>query len=193
MRSRSASAVSPGSDRARLLEDHRPGVDALVDEMDGDAGLRDAGSEGVLDRRRPGKAGRSDGWTLIAVKPLEEGRREQVHVPGADDQLDLGSAASRPSPGRAPPARRSPRAGRRPWGAPPARLGPARLRPRRSRRRRRSGALVDQRLQVRAACPRRGRRSLGPGDALDATSRPITGKQRSASAPGRRRRSRCRG
>ena len=47
----------PGADGHGLLEDHRPGVDALVDEMDGDAGLGDAGSECVLDRGRAGEGG----------------------------------------------------------------------------------------------------------------------------------------
>ena len=57
----------PGPDGHGLLEDHRPGVDSLVDEVDGDAvsetPAASASSIGVV----PGKAGRSDGWTLIAV------------------------------------------------------------------------------------------------------------------------------
>ena len=48
----------PGG-RARAPGDHRPGVDALVDEMDGDAGLRAAraSSIGVVPGRRAGATG----------------------------------------------------------------------------------------------------------------------------------------
>ena len=48
-----------------LLREHRARVDAVVDDEDRDARLARAGCERVLERRPAGKAGSSDGCTLI--------------------------------------------------------------------------------------------------------------------------------
>ena len=59
---------------------------------------------------RPGNEGSSAGWTLIirSAKRATNAGREQLHVAGEDDEVDLaGLRASRRSRGRAPRGRRS--------------------------------------------------------------------------------------
>ena len=145
----SVSARVVGHDRHRLLDDHRARVDPLVHEVHGDAGLGDARPRAPPRRgRRPGKAGRSDGWTLMtASKRSRNAGRQQVHVPGADDEARRRARrASPPSRRRAPRGRRSRRARRRP---PPRPRGAARAgAPRRDR----AGARRDD---ARGSPPRR--------------------------------------
>ena len=78
-------------DRHRLLAEHGPRVDALVDQVHGHAGRLDARVESAA--RSPacrGRTGSSDGCTLTirAGKRSRNGRRQQVHVAGEDDELD---------------------------------------------------------------------------------------------------------
>ena len=84
-------AVAVGRDRHRALEDDRAGVDALVDEVDGDAGdpRRRARAPG-RSRRGPGNDGSSAGCTLMIrfAKRRDERRREQLHVAGEHDEVD---------------------------------------------------------------------------------------------------------
>ena len=55
-------------DRDRLLSDDRPGVDALVDEVHGDARLaRRPPRAPPRPRACPGRPGSSEGWTLMTV------------------------------------------------------------------------------------------------------------------------------
>src|SRR3954469_9871483 len=72
-----------------LLYDDRPGVDALVDEVDSDADHLHAVVDGLLDRPEPGE-GREQRRVDVhdaAGKAADEGRAEDLHEPGQDDQL----------------------------------------------------------------------------------------------------------
>ena len=141
-------------DRQRLLPQHGPGVDALVDEMHGHAGLDGACRERVVDRVGAGKR--------------RQERRMDVHDPrreAVEERASSGGACSRrarrarrraprarsPSSGRAPRGRRGSRGRTWPPEARPRGRGSGR------RRRLRFAATaadrqpgVDQRLQVRA-------------------------------------------
>jgi hypothetical protein len=50
-----------------LLREDRPAVDAFVDQVDGRAGLCDAGRELLLDGVRTGNAGSSEGCTFTTA------------------------------------------------------------------------------------------------------------------------------
>ena len=119
--------------RHALLREHRPGVDALVDEMHRGPGLGRAGGERVLDGVRPGEGGQQRRVDVDdpAREALEEARPQQVHVAGADDELDaVRRRASRPSRRRARRGRGSRRARRRRSAMPAAlRRGRARATP----------------------------------------------------------------
>ena len=85
-----STSVSRGSTGDLLLHDHRPGVEALVDVVDGHAGRLDAGGERVVDRVRAGEGGQQRGVDVddAAREAVEERRRQQVHVAGEHDELD---------------------------------------------------------------------------------------------------------
>lgn len=75
-------------DRHPPLQDHRAGVDSLVDEVDGDPGLLDAGLERLADRVEPGEA-RQQGGVDVDDPPREAGDErfgQQLHVAGEDDE-----------------------------------------------------------------------------------------------------------
>ena len=81
----------------------------------------------------PGKSGSSDGWTLTTApgKRSRNGRREEVHVAGEDDELDaLRLRASRPC-ATSRSARSGSRRARRPRSGRRVRARRARARPRR--------------------------------------------------------------
>ena len=156
--------MSPGSIVDPLLRDDRAGVHALVQEVDGDAGLLRAGRERLADRVEAGEGRQERRMHVDAREAREEAGREELHVPGADDELDIvrgeplghrvvavlaaGVVLQRERGGRHPAARRV-RA--------PA-LPPCSRRPRRPAARRR-GAPAGS-----CPCPRRGRRSREPAD-----------------------------
>ena len=79
-----------GEHRHALARDHRAGIDSAVDEVDGRRRRRRARREHVLERmgarelRQRGRVHIDD--TLR--EPCEERRPQQVHVAGADDELD---------------------------------------------------------------------------------------------------------
>ena len=108
--------------RDRALEQDRPGVDALVHEVDRDADDLHAVVDRLLDRpdaRERGQQRRVDVDDAVGESRHERGR-QQRHVAGQDDELGaLRDAPSRPSPRRAPCGPRSRRGGRRPSGSLP--------------------------------------------------------------------------
>jgi hypothetical protein len=57
-------AIAPSGYSDLALEDDGARVDALVDEVDGDAGRLDARLQRLSDRVEPGEAGSSAGWML---------------------------------------------------------------------------------------------------------------------------------
>src|SRR6185312_15775246 len=74
--------------RDLALEDRRPGVDPLVDEVDGDAGDVDARLERLADRVEPGE-GRQQGGVDVddaVAEAADEGGAEQLHVAGESDE-----------------------------------------------------------------------------------------------------------
>ena len=77
-------------DRHPFLPQDRAGVDPVVDEVDGGAGLVDTGPEGLLDRvsAREGRQERRVHVDDRARETVEEAGPEEVHVARADDELD---------------------------------------------------------------------------------------------------------
>ena len=110
--SRSRSAAT--GDRA--LQDDRPGVHPLVDEVHRHPGRpRPRRRAPGRSRRGPGRRAAAPGWTLTTRlrKRRDEAVAEQLHVAGEDDQVGLPvTRSSRPSRRRAPRGPRSRRAGR---------------------------------------------------------------------------------
>ena len=76
--------------RHALGGDHGAGVDAAVDVVHGRRGLGHAGREHVVDRVRAGELGQRRRVRVhdAAREALEEAAPQQVHVPGADDEVD---------------------------------------------------------------------------------------------------------
>ena len=70
------------------LQDHRAGVDAGVDEVDGHAEDLDAVGERLLDRAETGERGQQRGVHVDdgAGEAREESLAEQLHVAGEHDQ-----------------------------------------------------------------------------------------------------------
>ena len=89
MRSCRSSTVSPGRTSHGGLRQHRPGVHAVVDEVDGRAGDLDAVGERVGNGVRAGKGGQQRRVSVDhrAADLLQEGRSEDLHEPGADDEV----------------------------------------------------------------------------------------------------------
>ena len=83
-------AVTRRGHRDSALQQHRSGVDALVDEVDGDPSDPDSVIERLADRIEPGERWKQRGVDVDepAGEPLNECRREQLHVAGENDQLD---------------------------------------------------------------------------------------------------------
>jgi hypothetical protein len=80
--------VAIGGHRDLALHDRRPGVDPLVDEVDGDAGRLDPRLERLADRVEAGEGGeqrRVDVDDAIA-EAGDEGLAEQLHVASEDDE-----------------------------------------------------------------------------------------------------------
>ena len=77
-------------DRHLHLRDHGARVEPLVDVVDGDAGRVDAGSKRVGDRVRAGEGGQERRMDVDDAlrEAVEERLRQQMHVPGEDDELD---------------------------------------------------------------------------------------------------------
>src|SRR3954465_10556478 len=77
-------------DGHQLRAEDRAGVDALVDEVDGDARHRDAGGEGVVYRVRARELRQEGGVDVDDAigETVEERLRQQVHVAGEHDELD---------------------------------------------------------------------------------------------------------
>src|SRR6185295_2027492 len=71
-----------------LLEDDRPAVRSLIDEVDGYACFRHTRGESLADRVQPGEGGEERGVDVDRRKTPEEGGRQKLHVAGADDDLD---------------------------------------------------------------------------------------------------------
>ena len=154
--------------RHALGGDHGAGVDAAVDVVHGRRGLGHAGREYVVDRVRAGELRQRGGVRVhdAAGEALEEAAPQQVHVPGAHDQVDpvldqpvghrrvarvavgvvVELESRRRDPGRSRPLERP-------------RIGVV------ARDRDDRQALVDQRLQVRP---------LAADEHADHVSRPIT-------------------
>ncbi len=154
MRSRSVSAVSPAAP-GTAPGDHRARCRRPRRRVDGRRrSSRDAGRERVLDRVRARELRQQRRVDVDdpAREALEEACGEELHVAGADDELDavlLEPVGHRQC--RAPRGRRSRRARRR--GRDPGRARRARARARLGPVRGDRGdrqAGVDQRLQVRA-------------------------------------------
>ena len=82
-------AVALGRHRHLALEDHRPGVDPLVDEVDGDPGRLDPGLERLADRVEPGEGGQQGGVDVddAVAEAGDEAGAEQLHVAGEDDEV----------------------------------------------------------------------------------------------------------
>jgi len=73
------------------LPDHRARVEPFVDVVNGDAGRLDPGGQRVVDRPRPGEL-RQERRVHVddAVgEAIEKRGREEMHVAGEDDQLDI--------------------------------------------------------------------------------------------------------
>ena len=64
------------------------GVHALVQEVDGDAGLLRAGRERLADRVEAGEGRQERRVDVDARESGEEAGREELHVTGADHELD---------------------------------------------------------------------------------------------------------
>ena len=197
--------------RDRALEQDRPGVDALVDEVDRHADDLDAVVDRLLDRpdaRERGQQRRVDVDDAVG----EPGRGTPASAapcsPRGRPAPRRGPAPSRPSRCRAPCGPRSRRAGTPPSAARRSRRGRARAPPPgRSRRRRsrprRPWTRVDERLEVRplardedddahdrdATPPRRasgtGRRSTraGPSASSSSTRASTSSARAPANAP----------
>jgi hypothetical protein len=73
----------------RALQDHRTGVDPLVDEMDGDAEHLDPVGQRLLDRPQPGK--RRQQRRVDVDDPLRKAAQErgieELHIPGQHHEL----------------------------------------------------------------------------------------------------------
>src|SRR5437764_3155472 len=77
-------------DRNRHLADHAAGVDAVIDVVDGHAGRRNSGVQGVDDRlfaRELRQERRVDVDDPVG-EPLEERLRQQMHVAREDDEVN---------------------------------------------------------------------------------------------------------
>ena len=74
----------------RALKHDRPGVDALVDEVHGDAEDLDAVLDGLLDRAHAREGGQQRGMDVEdpVGEARHEARVEDRHVAGEDDELD---------------------------------------------------------------------------------------------------------
>ena len=172
-----SSSVSRGSTGTASCRRTRTGVEALVDEVDRDAGRLDARRERVVDRVRARERREQRGVDVHdAVREArEKRRREQMHVAGEHDR-----ARRRAPRARSPSRDRAPRGstwqssaeggGRDPCGAcTNESVGVLPVGGDRSDRQ----ARVDQRLQVRAV----------PGDEdADHAIRPITSSPGAGSA-----------
>src|SRR3954469_7163788 len=75
----------------RALEDDRPAVDPLVDEVDRHAEDLDAIGERLADRADAGERGEQRGVDIDHAlrEPPQEAGRQQLHVARQDDELDL--------------------------------------------------------------------------------------------------------
>src|SRR3954453_1154328 len=73
--------------RDLALQDHRPRVDPLVNEVDADAGYLDPGIERLADRVEAGEGGKQGGVDVddAVAEARDEGAAEQLHVAGEDD------------------------------------------------------------------------------------------------------------
>src|SRR3954471_9432215 len=82
-------AVAIGRDLDLALDDHRPGIDPLVDEVDADAGDVGPGRQRLADRVEAGEGGQQGGVNVddAIAEARDEGRAEQLHVAGEDDQV----------------------------------------------------------------------------------------------------------
>ena len=76
-----------GRDADLLLQDDRARVDALVQEVHGHAGLLDARRERFLDCVRTREVRQEGRMDVDGGEAREEDWSEEVHVPGADDEL----------------------------------------------------------------------------------------------------------
>ena len=91
IRGSTSSGVPSGGQLERALQDHRAGVDALVDEVDRDPEHLDAIGERLGDSVEPGK-GRKQRRVDVddgIREARQKVRAEQLHVPGKHDQLGL--------------------------------------------------------------------------------------------------------
>src|SRR6187200_585767 len=75
-------------DSHTLLGDHWACVHALVEEVDGDAGLLGAGRERLSDRAKARESGQERRVHVDAPEAREEAGCEELHVPCADHELD---------------------------------------------------------------------------------------------------------
>ena len=78
-----------GEDGDRFGRDHRARVDTIVDEVDRGGSRGRTGREDVLQRMGAREVGERRGMDVDDTlrEALEEGRPQQVHVPGTDDEL----------------------------------------------------------------------------------------------------------
>src|SRR5687768_7841377 len=74
-------------DRDLLLQDHRSAVDALVEEVDGDARRGSARRKRLTDRVHAWEGGEEGRVDVDRAKTCQEGRRQKVHVAGTDHDL----------------------------------------------------------------------------------------------------------
>ena len=83
--------MSPVEHRHRLGGDDRAGIDTLVDVVDGRGRRGSAGREHVLERMSPGEVRQRRGMHIHDAlrKAIEERGSKQVHVSGADHELDI--------------------------------------------------------------------------------------------------------
>ena len=108
MRSCRVSTVSPGSTGTARLREHRSGVHAVVDEVQGGSGDLDAVGERVGDRAHAGERGQQRRMSVDhrAADAGQEARPEDLHEPRTDHEIGvvLGDRLRR---GRRPRRRRS--------------------------------------------------------------------------------------
>ena len=174
---RAASRRVAGRDRHGLLRDHRAACRRP---------RRRSGRSPPSRRRRPrarprsacapGKAGRSDGWTLTTRPGKRSRKRASAGAcsPAQTTSVDAVLArASRPSPGRAPRGSRSRRAEDRRRDARPPRPARARARPACSRRPRRSAG--PRRSAPAGSCPRRETRTPITSQPIRPITSPLAG------------------
>jgi hypothetical protein len=101
-----ARLIVAGQHRDGLLRDDRPAVERLVDEVDGDAGDRDAVPERIADGVRPGER-RQQRRMRVQDPPaigVEHGRPDDPHVAGEHDQVGRAPATTSASAPSSPPA-----------------------------------------------------------------------------------------